>query len=268
MSTQNSQELPSPGLSPAGKSSPNLRVPGERERAQAAASRETRAREPRKPPPVAPILLHPLGPARAHAVSATSTPPVQPVLQRQALLPLRWPQGRRGAGRPVSTKGHRCPPGAPSASPSHPRASASDTPCPQAGPESGPVPQCPDQKRPRRGAQLSTASKWGTGQTPNQRPGPAGERGAWPSSQSLQVPMAAGRAPEWTEAPTVHPGTACLQPRGGVERQGPGPGCGGPSKTPGLDSHLGCSLGPDRRALNLPWGSPVCSHRSAACTST
>lgn len=107
MSTRNSQELPPPGCHQQGRAHPTS------ERQVSGRGRRRQPQEGPKPGSPGSRLLLPLGPTRPHTVSAQSTPLVQPVLRRQAPLPPRWPQCRRGAGWPGSTNGHRRPPALP-----------------------------------------------------------------------------------------------------------------------------------------------------------
>lgn len=107
MSTRNSQELPPPGCHQQGRAHPTS------ERQVSGRGRRRQPQEGPKPRSPGSRLLLPLGPTRPHAVSAQGTPPVQPVLRRQAPLPPRWPQCRRGAGWPGSTNGHRRAPALP-----------------------------------------------------------------------------------------------------------------------------------------------------------
>lgn len=256
-----------PEMSPAGKSSPNLTAPGKWDRAQAAALAESRATEPGMPPPATP-LPQPRPSSRRLGPEHTSSPAHAP---KTGSSPSKVASGQM-QGRQASLAalmGTPVPPALPwPPLPTLRPLPVTTPPRPKASPEPGLVPQCPDQKHPTRGTQLSTASEAGTGQTPNQRPGLAGERGAWPSSQSLWVPKAAGQAPEWTEGPHGPSRDGLLAAPPGRGETGPGAGSQRPFRDPGLDNRAGCSLGPDLRALNPPWGCLVCGHRSAVYTST
>lgn len=155
------------------------------------------------------------------------------MLQRQAPLPPRWPQGRRrAAGQPGSTNWEPRPPGAPSASPSHPQASASDNPPPAPRPAQSRVwslsvltrnaPHgAPSSPQPQRRAQGRPLTR-GQAQQGSREPDPA--------LSLFGSPRLQGRHLSGQRAPTAHPGRACSQPHRGEERQGPGPVCSGPSK--------------------------------------